>query len=69
MAPSALLDWTLPTGSQEENGCGSRALSWPLGTLVQSALESKYLTLFAVCEAVRQHVAQPLNIRLERIRK
>lgn len=57
MALSALLDWTLPTGSQEENGCSSRALSWLLGTLVQSALESKYVTLFALCEAVMQHVA------------
>lgn len=27
------------------------------GTLVQSALESKYVTLFALCEAVMQHVA------------
>lgn len=57
MALSALLDWTLPTGSQEENGCSSRALSWLLGTLVQSALESKYVTLFALCEAVMQHMA------------
>lgn len=32
---------------------GSRALSWPLGALVQSALGSHYLTLFAVREGVR----------------
>ena len=69
MAPSALLDWTLPTGSQDENGCSSRALSWLLGTLVQSALESKYLTSFALCEAVMQPVAQPVNMKLERMRK
>lgn len=29
--------------------------------------ESKYLTLFALCEAVMQPVAQPLNMKLERI--